>query len=167
MEGVDLSELFLPTVPLLETFLRGTGVYLALFAMLRFFLKREAAQIGVTDLLVVVLLADATQNAMAPDYQSITDGLLLVAVIIGWSYALDLLSFRFPLMNRLIKPGKLLLVRNGVALRRNMERELITDDELATALRQRGIADIREVSQAWMESDGSITAISRKPRKPG
>lgn len=165
MDGVNLKELFLPTIPIVETFIRGTVVYLALFALLRFFLKREAAQIGVTDLLVVVLLADATQNAMSPDSQSIADGLLLVVVIVGWSYALDWLSYRFPLMNRLIKSDKLLLVRNGVPIRKNMERELITDDELSTALRQRGIADLRDVAEAWMESDGSITAIRRRRRR--
>jgi uncharacterized membrane protein YcaP (DUF421 family) len=91
---IDWQSMFVPTVPLLETFIRGTVVYLALFLMLRALMKRESSKVGVTNILVLVLLADAAQNAMAGEYQSITDGLLLVATIIGWSYALDWLSFR-------------------------------------------------------------------------
>ena len=60
-----------------------------MFALLRFVLKREAGTLAITDLLVVVLIADAAQNAMADDYRSVPDGLLLVATIVFWSYALD------------------------------------------------------------------------------
>ncbi len=85
----DWSSIFLPNTPLLEIFIRGTVVYLGIFLLLRLILKRETASIGVTDILVIVLLADAGQNAMADDYRSLPDGLLLVAVIIFWGYALD------------------------------------------------------------------------------
>jgi uncharacterized membrane protein YcaP (DUF421 family) len=50
---------------------------------------------GITDLLVIVLIADAAQNGMAGEYRSLTDGLLLVATIVAWSYALNWLAFRF------------------------------------------------------------------------
>lgn len=158
-ESVDFAALFLPTVPVLETFLRGTIVYLSLFAILRLLLKRESSQVGVTDLLVVVLLADASQNAMAANYESITDGVLLVTVIVGWSYLLDWLSFRFQAMNRLIRPGKLLLARNGRMLRENMRKELITEEELMTELRRYGMESLDEAKEVYIESNGGITAI--------
>lgn len=167
VSGVDFGALFTPTVPLLETFLRGTVVYLGLFVMLRLLLKRESSQVGVTDLLVVVLLADAAQNAMSANYESITDGLLLVAVIIAWSYVLDWLSYRFSAMNRLIKPEKLLLVRNGQMLRDNMRKELITEDELMSELRRYGIGKLDEVEFAYMEPNGGITAIPKHGRRNG
>lgn len=156
---IDWYELFVPSVPLLETLLRGTVVYLALFGMLRGLMKRESSKVGVTNLLVLVLLADAAQNAMSGDYTSITDGLLLVATILGWSYSLDWLSFRYPFFNRLIKPGKLLLVRNGKVLRNNMRKELITDDELARELRNSGLTELKDVSECYIESNGEITVI--------
>jgi len=73
---------------------------LALFLLLRLVLKRQSGNMGVTDLLVIVLIADAAQNAMASDYKSVPDGLLLVSTIVFWSYALDWLSYHFPRFGR-------------------------------------------------------------------
>jgi uncharacterized membrane protein YcaP (DUF421 family) len=59
-------------------------MYLALFVMLRVF-RRQTGSIGAADLLVLLLIADAAQNGMACDYKSVTDGLVLVATIVGWA----------------------------------------------------------------------------------
>src|SRR6476659_2055638 len=121
---------FAPDTPLLEIFLRGSVMYLALFGLLRGVLNRQSGAVGVTDLLVVVLIADAAQNAMAHDYKSVPDGVLLVAVIIGWSYLLDWLGHTYPAFGRLIHPPPLLLVEDGRMHRRNMRAELLTPEEL-------------------------------------
>jgi uncharacterized membrane protein YcaP (DUF421 family) len=157
--NVDWAKLFLPTTPLLEIIIRGSITYLALFAILRLVHKRQSGTVGVTDLLVLVLIADAIQNAMSGGYESITDGIILVSVIVFWSYALDWLGFRFPFLQRLIHPSSLMLVKNGEMLRRNMRRELITEDELRTALRKNGVSDLKRVKAAYMESDGQISVI--------
>src|SRR6476659_11237048 len=119
---------FAPDTPLLEIFLRGSVMYLALFGLLRGVLNRQAGNVGVTDLLVVVLIADAAQNAMASDYKSVPDGLVLVATIVFWSYTLDWLAYHFPTLRRLIHPPPLELIRDGKVIRRNLQRELITID---------------------------------------
>jgi uncharacterized membrane protein YcaP (DUF421 family) len=85
----EWSGMLVPQASPVEIIVRGTVMYLALFTLLRVVLRRQAAAMGVTDLLVVVLIADAAQNAMAGDYRSLPDGILLVAVIVFWSYALD------------------------------------------------------------------------------
>lgn len=77
---LDWKTIFVPTMSVAEIFLRGTVIYLLLFGILRV-LRREAGAISVGDLLVVVLVADAAQNAMAGDYKSITEGVLLVGTI--------------------------------------------------------------------------------------
>lgn len=161
VRDIDLHEMFMPSLPLLEIFLRGTVVYLALFLMLRIVMKRESGNVGITNLLVLVLLADASQNALAGEYTSITDGLLLVATIIGWSYFLDWLSFRFSAINRLMKPGKLLLVKDGRMIKRNMRKELITDDELLREIRNNGLASLDDVAECYIESNGEISVIPR------
>ena len=158
--SVDWGKLLIPSTPLLEIFLRGTLVYLALFLMLRFVLKRESGTLGITDLLVVVLLADAAQNAMADDYHAIPDGLLLVATIVFWAYALDWMGYRFPRIQRLFHPPPLLLVEGGKILRRNMRKEFITEEELYTTLREQGVENIRHVKRAYMEGDGRISVIT-------
>ena len=158
--NIDWENTFFPQTPILEIFLRGTLVYLSLFILLRFILKRESGGLGITDLLLVVLLADAAQNAMADDYRSIPDGLILVLTIIFWAHALNWLGFRFPKIQRFVHPPPLLLVKNGQMLRANMRRELITEEELMGMLRQQGISDLSDVKEAYMEGDGRISIIS-------
>lgn len=145
--------------PLAETLVRGTLVYLALFALLRLVLNRQSGNIGVTDVLVVVLIADAAQNAMAADYKSVPDGILLVSVILFWDYVLDWAGFRFPAIGRFIHPPPLPLVVNGRLQHRNMRRELITRDELMTQLRTQGIESVESVKKACMEGNGSISVV--------
>jgi uncharacterized membrane protein YcaP (DUF421 family) len=160
---VKWGTVFLPDTPVLEILVRGSVTYLAIFILLRIILKRQSGgNIGMTDVLVIVMLADASQNGMAGNYNSIADGILLVAVIIGWSYILDWLGFHWPLFQRLIKPPKLLLVENGKMLRRNMRKELITADELMTEIRKEGFDKLEDIEKAYMEGDGNISIIPKE-----
>lgn len=160
LTDVEWAPVFELEMPLPEIFVRGTLTYLAIFALLRVVLKRESSGLGMTDILVIVLIADAAQNAMADDYGSVPEGILLVAVIVMWAWLLDWLSFRFPRLESIVKPPKLKLVADGRPLWRNMARELVTMEELNTALREQGIGDVSEVSVAFMEHDGRISAIA-------
>jgi uncharacterized membrane protein YcaP (DUF421 family) len=155
---IDWSSAFVPTVSLLEIVLRGTLVYLLLFFVLRV-LRREAGALGISDLLVVVLIADAAQNAMSSEYKSVTEGAVLVGTIIGWDFFLDWLGYRFPLIQRLLRPAPLPLVREGRALRRNMRKEMITMEELLSQLREQGVEDLSEVKECCLEGDGRISVI--------
>jgi uncharacterized membrane protein YcaP (DUF421 family) len=157
---IDWYKLFVPSVSLAESFLRGTIVYLALFSVLRFLPNRQVGAVGIADLLVVILFANAAQNALATDYTSVTDGLFLIGTIIGWSYALNWLGYKFRPIQRILTPPPLTLVKNGQMLRRNMRRELITEDELMLQLRKQGIDSLKYVQKAFMEADGSISVIT-------
>lgn len=157
---MDWDSIFVPTLPLGEIVLRGTVVYLGLFFMLRV-LRREAGEIGISDLLVVVLIADASQNAMASEYKSITEGLILVATIAFWDYFLDWLGYRFAAVERLLRPAPLLLIKNGRMLKQNMKRELIREEELMGQLREQGIGDLQDVKRCYLEGDGHVSVIKR------
>jgi uncharacterized membrane protein YcaP (DUF421 family) len=161
---LNWKEIFVPSIPIAEIILRGSLTYLALFFLMRFVLKREAGAIGIADLLMVVLIADAAQNAMASEYRSITEGVILVATIIFWNYALDWLSYHFPPISRLIKPPSLLLVKDGKMQKRNMRKELITEDDLRSELREHGVEDLAEVKEVRMEEDGHISVIKEQGR---
>jgi len=159
--AIDWQTAFLPTVPTAEIILRGTIVYLAIFGMMRFVLKREGGNVGLADLLMTVLVADAAQNAMAAEYKSVTDGLILVGTIVFWNYALDWLTFTFPRFRRILEPDPLKLVENGRMLRRNMRRELISAEELLSHVREAGVDDLSKVKSAFMEGDGRISVIKK------
>jgi uncharacterized membrane protein YcaP (DUF421 family) len=164
------GEIFVPQAPLAGVILRGTLTYILLFVILRFLLKRQTGVVGIADLLVIVLIADAAQNAMAAEYKSITEGALLVLTIVFWNYALDWLGYRFPALQRLVRPPPLQLIKDGQMLFGNMRREMITPEELNSQLRQQGIETCNEVKTAFIEGDGRISIIKHDkddlPSKP-
>jgi uncharacterized membrane protein YcaP (DUF421 family) len=159
--GADWRMMFALDTPLLEIVIRGTVVYLALFMLLRFVVKREVGTVGIADLLVIVVIADAAQNAMAGTYTSITDGILLIGTIIFWNVALDWLAFRVPAVRRVIEPQPVPLVKNGAIIRRNMRKVLLTDDELMSQLRLQGCDDLSKIKESYMENDGRISIVER------
>jgi uncharacterized membrane protein YcaP (DUF421 family) len=156
---IEWQEVFVPEVAILELFVRGTLVYLALFFLLRFVLKRESGELGVADLLVVVLIADAAQNAMADDYKSVPEGIILVAVIAGSAVALDWLGYRVPVLRRVVKPPKLPLILDGQLIIDNMRRELVTREELRSQLRLQGVENFSDVRAAYIEPNGRISVL--------
>ena len=116
--NVDWQEMFVPQKSLLEMFIRGTITYFALFIFLRF-LRKELGAIGITDVLVIVLVADAAQNAMAGDYKSITEGIFLVLTIALWDYFLDYLGNVSKSFERILRPSALSLIKNAKLNRRH------------------------------------------------
>jgi uncharacterized membrane protein YcaP (DUF421 family) len=99
-------------VPVLELFVRGTVIYLVAFLLLRSF-PRESGSTGRTDLLGLVFIADAAQNGMSANYQSLTDGIVLVATIFFWSLLLNAAGYRWQWAARLSKPRAVLLIQGG------------------------------------------------------
>lgn len=161
--SIDWNSIFIPSDPILETIIRGTVMYLVLFVVLRLTFRRiGSSSIGLGDVLMIALVAAASQNAMARDHVSVTDGVILVATISGWSYALDWLGTRSPRFQRFYHPPPLLLVKNGRLLPHNMRKELITEDELLTQLHRAGLEDLSQVREAYIEGDGTITFIHRR-----
>ena len=162
MEGflqIDFKSIFVPSLHLAEVVLRGTVVYLFLFVVLRV-LRREAGAISIADLLMVVLVADAAQNAMASEYKSITEGAVLIGTIALWDYFLDWLGYRIPWFNRLVNPAPLPLVKDGRIMRKHLRQELITEEELMSHLRQQGVQNLGEVKRVYLEGDGHFSVIA-------
>jgi uncharacterized membrane protein YcaP (DUF421 family) len=157
--GDDWAQTFLPQTPLLELVVRGTVMYLGILLLLRVVLRRETGQVGVADLLVIVFLADAAQNGMAGDYRSIADGIVLVATIIAWTYALDALAYHIPPLQGFLHPSPRPLVVNGRLIRPNMRREFLTEEELMSELRLQGVDDVGRVKKAQIEGNGQISVV--------
>jgi uncharacterized membrane protein YcaP (DUF421 family) len=160
----DLADLFAREFPVWHMVLRGTVVYWFLLLVFRFVLRRDIGSMGVADLLFVVLVADASSNAMQGEYKSINDGLVLLSTLIAWNFGLDWLSYRSPAVARFLEPVPEVLVRHGRLNRRAMRREMITIEELEGKLREQGIEDIAQVRVARLESDGTLSVFKRRGR---
>lgn len=158
---IDWKSIFIPSsLQLGEIFVRGSIVYLSLFFVFRV-LRREAGSVGVSDLLLVVLVADAAQNAMANEYKTVTEGLALVLTLAFWDHFIDWLGYRYPSLQRLLRPAPILLIKDGEFQRRNMRQEMITEEELMGKLREQGVGHVKEVKQSYMEDDGTISIIKK------
>ena len=158
MFELDWSRLVVPSESLVEIALRGTIIYLVLFAAMRVLPRRTLAEAGPSDLLVIVLIADAVQNAMAGEYRSISEGLLLAGTIIGWALLIDWLDHRYPHWH--LSAGEpLILIDDGKLVHANLRRQLITEDEVMAQLRQHGIDSPKHVRKGFIEGDGHFTLL--------
>lgn len=163
MTSIDWTQVFIPSVPLLELFVRGTLMYAAILVLLRVLAKRNLGALGLQDMLLIMLIADAAQSGMAGDYRSVPEGIFLCATIVSWSYFLDWLSLRSSRVRRLLEPPPIALVRDGRIQRRNLRQEMISQDELMSNLRVQGIEDLNAIKVAFLEPDGEISVIKEKP----
>ena len=157
-----MGPLFEFTLNPLELVIRGTTIYWFLFLVFRFVTRRDVGAVGIGDILLLVIIADAAQNAMSGEYKSIADGLVLVSTIVAWNWALDWATYSFPAVRRVLEPAPLPLVIRGKVNRRNLRRELITYDELLAKLREKGIENLEQVKLACMESDGEISVLQEQ-----
>jgi uncharacterized membrane protein YcaP (DUF421 family) len=158
---VDWSELFRLSVPPLELIVRGSAMYLFLFVLFRFVVRRRVGSIGMADILILVIVADAAQNGMAGEYRSVTDAFILVGTLIGWNLLIDRLNFHVPALRKVLEPAPLLLIDNGRVLWRNLRHEQVSEEELKTKLREQGVADPSEVARSYLEPDGQVTVLKK------
>ncbi len=159
--------MFRPSMGVLEIVARGTIMYLALFIILRLVARRQSGRLGTADLLVIVLIADAAQNALGKDYQSVTEGIALVLTIVAWERVFDWLPWRYPALRPWFQAEPLKLISGGQMLQENMRREMLSEDELLAALREQGIDDIKFVKAAYFEQSGRLSVITTEHYRSG
>ena len=147
------------TIPPLFIVIRTAVVYLVVLIGLRLTGKREIGQMTIFDLVMLLLIANAVQNAMVGPDVSLTGGILAAAVLLVMNYMIARMRLYFPVVRRLVEGAPTLLVLHGKILTRNLSREGLDKDMLETALREHGIADINEVEMAVLEVDGSISVV--------
>ncbi|WP_217913935.1 DUF421 domain-containing protein [Miltoncostaea marina] len=152
--------------PVLETVLRGTVVFVAIFLLMRLTGQREAGGLGISDVLLVVLVAEAAAGGLGRSSESLADAILLIATIIAWSVAVDAVAYRFPRLAGLLKARPRALVEDGRPNRRLMRRELMTHEELMAQLRLHGVTDLDEVRWAYLEPNGMVSVIRRDGGEP-
>ncbi|MCF0050512.1 DUF421 domain-containing protein [Dyadobacter chenwenxiniae] len=156
--NIDWQSIWQPGSSVLEMVIRGTVTYWAIFVLLRFF-RRGAGQLGVSDVLLIILIGDAAQNAMAGEYKSITEGIVLIGTLVFWDYTIDWLGYRSVWFNKFTQASPTPLILNGTLLKDNLKKELITVDDLLSILREQGVDDFRRVRSCHLEGSGNISVV--------
>jgi uncharacterized membrane protein YcaP (DUF421 family) len=146
--------------------LRTGLVYAALLLGVRLAGKRQIAQLTPFDLVVLLLLSNAVQNAMTGPDTSVTGGVVAAATLIGLNVAVSRLRWVFPGFKRYVEGVPVALVVHGQVQFQALRHEQLTQDELLAALREHEAASVENVELAMLEVDGSVSVIRRDPGHP-
>jgi uncharacterized membrane protein YcaP (DUF421 family) len=158
---VNWDEIFGISVSPWELIIRGTAMYLFLFALFRVVIRRRVGSVGMADILVLVIIADAAQNGMAGEYRSVTEGAILISTIVAWNVLADWLTYASPFLQKVLEPPPLLLIENGRLQRRNLRHEFMSEEELKAKLREHGVTEYGQVAKAFLESEGEVSVIKK------
>ena len=139
--------------------LRAVLMYAALLVALRIFGKREVGQFTLYDLVFILLVANALQPAITGPDNSIGGGLVLIIALVLTNAGVGWLD-RFPRFHRLLAAPPAVIIKDGEYLRDVMKKEGVDQEEVETAMREHGVAEVKEVQLGVLEPDGSISIVS-------
>jgi len=149
------------SMPIWEYVLRSVVVYVVLLGMIRLSGKRTMGQFTPFDVLLIVLLGNAVQNALLGSDTSLVGGLLLAAVLISLNWTTGWLASRSHRIERLIEGVPVILARDGQLFEDVLRRELVSRNDFEEALRQAGELGLGDVKIAILETDGRISVVPR------
>ena len=149
----------------LDIAIRSSSVYIFMIVAFRIFGKRELSQLSIGDLVLIVLISNAVQNAMVGDNTSLSGGLTAATVLFALNMLLGYLMFRFNSIKKLVQSEPVTLIYKGKILQQHLKSVMLTEDELMAAVREHGAATVEEVSLAILEVDGNISVISEEGDK--
>jgi uncharacterized membrane protein YcaP (DUF421 family) len=156
------------TTPWWEIILRTAVVYVVVLVLLRLAGKRELGQMSPVDLVVILVIANAVQNAMTGGDNSLIGGIVAATTLVSMNIAFSRVAHRIPYIAHLFESEPTALIKNGKQIKRNLERENVNIDELMMSAREHGIEDLAGVDAAYLERDGSISIIPKDaPGKAG
>jgi uncharacterized membrane protein YcaP (DUF421 family) len=111
------------------------------------------------DLVVILLIANAVQNAMVGTDTSVTGGLIAAAVLVVVNYGIAQARERLPFLQRALEGTPTLLIHEGKFVRENLRREGLDEDEVLMSMREHGVDKVADVRMALLETDGSISIV--------
>jgi uncharacterized membrane protein YcaP (DUF421 family) len=146
-------------VPAGDKILRTVAVYLFIVIGFRLAGKRELGQFNAFDLVVLIMIANAVQNAIIGPENTLTGGLIGGATLLAVNYIVVRIAYRFPAIDRLLEGREAVLYESGRINHRACRRELITEEELMTVARSQGARSLREVERIVLERNGNVSVI--------
>ncbi len=166
MFGRWLAEVFsYPDGPTLLGIVGRTAlIYLAVVAAMRLLGTRALGRMSVFDFVLVVVVANAVQNALVGGDTTLVGGLVSAATLLAVNRLLTWLLDRFPSLEKEIVGEPVVLVTDGEARPDAMKREGVTRDELMAALREHGVAELGDVRLAVLEVDGTVSVVPNEAR---
>ena len=157
-------DIFVAGVPLLERVVRAALIYVFAVVALRVAGKRELGQLSTFDLVVVLFFSNILQNAVIGADNSVTGGIVGATTFLALNYVVARLTYDHKQLDALLEGTPTVLIEDGVLLRANMQRELVSEDELKAVGHRQGIRDLRDVEMAVLEAGGALTMFGHTQR---
>ena len=139
---------------------RSVAIYLFILLAIRLFGKKELAQLSVIDLVFILLISNAVQNAMVGSDTSLSGGIIAALALFATNFILKKLLFRSKKISEIIQGKAIMLIYEGVLQEQNLKSSEITMEELEAAVREHGVQSFSKVKLAIMEVDGNISIVS-------
>lgn len=159
-----MSDAFDLSMPWWHYLLRACVVYFVLLAMIRVSGKRSMGQFTSFDMLLVVLLGNAVQNALLGTDTTVGGGLILAATLIALNWGVGYVSSRSDRAERLFEGVPVVLARDGHVYREILKRELVSRADFHKAMRENDCAEVDQIGLAMLETNGHITILRRGDR---
>ncbi len=146
----------------MDAIVRGLVVYLFLLILFRIAGRRTLGSITNFDFVLLLIISEATQNAMIGNDYSVTNGFLVILTLVGLDIALSYLKQRFPAMERYLDGLPLILVDQGRPLKELMHRARVDErDILAAAREKHGLERMDQIKYAILETNGMISIVPK------
>ncbi len=146
--------------PYLDVILRSAAVYLFMIIALRIFGKKELSQLNTADVILILLISNAVQNAMVGSDTSLWGGLAAATVLFAINFTLKKLMFKYKKFSDFMQEKPEILIHDGTLDFKNLSKLNITSDELREAMREHGVEFFKDVKLAILEIDGNISIIT-------
>lgn len=146
----------------MDALLRAISVYVFLLIIFRIGGKRTLGSASTFDFVMLLIIAETTQQALLGDDFSVTNSFLLIVTLVSLDVGLSLLKRRYPRLDRAIEGVPLVVVEHGKPLYERMERARIDEEDILSAARElRGLKRMDQIDYAVLERNGSITVIPK------
>ena len=143
----------------MEIVLRAAAIFLFLWVLTRVIGKKELAEMSAFELVLIVTIGDLVQQGVTQEDMSVTGAMLAVGTIAMLVVAMSYVGFRWPGSKRVIEGVPVIVVDDGEIVGEVIDIERLTRDEVISAAREQGIADIADVRFAVLEPDGAFAFV--------
>ncbi len=151
----------------METVIRVLVVYLFVMVGLRVVGKRTLGQLAPADLVVLMLIPEFFQQAIAREDFSMTNALVAVSTLLLLVFVTEALGYRFPRFSRIVEGSPVTVVSHGFLRSDNLHPERLAPDEILSAMHRAGLSRIEEVKWAVLYPDGNVAVVPWEPPDPG
>jgi uncharacterized membrane protein YcaP (DUF421 family) len=147
----------------MDAVLRAAAIYLFLLLVFRIAGRRSLSEITTFDFVLLLIIGEATQQALLGDDFSVTNAFIVIAAIIGIDIAFSLVKEHSPFAAKVIDGMPMVIVEDGRPITERMERARVDEADVMEAARElQGLERLDQVKFAVLEVSGKITIIPKR-----